>query len=75
MKTIEFYNYLLSSINYYFIMDGLIEGILGLCQYVQMSSIDIKLELVRKLLTIVYSHSQASTQISKQTGWEGCISR
>ena len=51
------------------------QGILGLCQHLQMASIEIKLELVRKLLTIVYSHSQASTQISKQTGWEGCVSR
>ena len=51
------------------------QGILGLCQHLQMASIDIKLELVRKLLTIVYSHSHASTSISRQTGWEGCVSR
>lgn len=51
------------------------QGILALCQHLQMASIDIKLEIASKLLTLVYSHSQASAHLSKQTGWEGCISR
>ena len=51
------------------------QGILALCQHLQMAQINIKLEIARKLLTLVYSHPQASAHLSKQTGWESCISR
>jgi len=51
------------------------QGILGLCQHLQMANIDIKLEVTRKLLTLIYTHPHAAGHLSKQLGWEGCISR
>lgn len=51
------------------------QGILSLCQHLQMAHVDIKLEIARKLLTLVYSHPQAASHLIKQVGWEGCIAR
>ena len=51
------------------------QGILALCAHLQMAEVRIKLEAARKLLTLVYAQAAASAHLSKQTGWQGAISR
>ena len=50
-------------------------GILALCHHLYLADIDIKLELARKILVLVYSHPHAPANIYKHTGWHGCIAR
>eukprot|EP00090_Calanus_glacialis_P023550 TRINITY_DN363_c0_g1_i1.p1 TRINITY_DN363_c0_g1~~TRINITY_DN363_c0_g1_i1.p1 ORF type:complete len:2732 (-),score=430.45 TRINITY_DN363_c0_g1_i1:184-7587(-) len=51
------------------------QGILALCHHLYLADIDIKLELARKILTLVYSYPHAPSMISRQIGWQGCIAR
>ena len=51
------------------------QGVLALCHHLYLADIQIKLELARKILTLVYSHPQAPATISRQVGWQGCVSR
>ena len=36
----------------------MLQGLLGLCHHLYLAQLDIKLELARKILTLVYSHPQ-----------------
>ena len=54
---------------------GSYQGLLGLCHHLQLADIDIKLELARKLLSLVYSHPAAPATLSRQVGWQGCLAR
>ena len=51
------------------------QGILALCHHLYLADIDIKLELARKILVLVYSHPHAPASLYKHTGWQGCIAR
>ena len=48
---------------------------LALCHHLYLADIDIKLELARKILILVYSHPQASGSFFKMIGWQNCIAR
>ena len=50
-------------------------GLLSLCHHLQLASLDTKLELARRLLTLVYSHPHAPGMLARQIGWQGCIAR
>ena len=51
------------------------QGILALCHHLHLADLDLKLELARKILVLVYSHPQAPANIYKHVGWQGCIAR
>ena len=51
------------------------QGILALCHHLYLSDIDIKLELARKIMILIYTNPQAAPNMFKQVGWQGCIAR
>jgi len=50
-------------------------GLLSLCHHLQLASLETKLEVARRLLTLIYSHPHAAGMLARQMGWQGCIAR
>merc|ERR1712223_1387754 len=51
------------------------QGILGLLHHLQWSSLDIKLEITRKLMSFMFSKPEIPTHFAKQIGWQDCLAR
>ena len=51
------------------------QGILGLLHHLQWSSLDIKLEIARKLMSFMFSKPEIPTHFAKQIGWQDCLAR
>ena len=51
------------------------QGILGLIYHLQWSSLDIKLEIARKLMSFMFSKSEIPCNFARQIGWQDCLAR
>ena len=51
------------------------QGILGLVHHLQWSSLDIKLEMARRLMSFMFSKPEIPSHFAKQIGWQDCLAR
>ena len=51
------------------------QGILGLVHHLQWASLDIKLEIARRLMSCLFAKPDTPSQFAKQVGWQDCIAR
>ena len=51
------------------------QGILGLVHHLQWSSLDIKLEIARRLMSFMFSKPDIPSYFAKQIGWQDCLAR
>ena len=50
-------------------------GLLSLCHHLQLAKLETKLEVARRLVTLIYSHPHAAGMLARQLGWQGCVAR
>lgn len=50
-------------------------AILSILHRLAYEDIDIKLEIARKLLTMIYMSPNAAKSFAKQSGWQDCVTR